>query len=223
MRPVPEGVNLEELASRWWMYPMKPLHITEPVFRNLRLEEYWMERKFDGWRAIAITGGTTQLWTRQKRKLRTPDNLVTALAKLNLPKGTVLDGEIWTPDKRGGWEQNPGMKCLLTLWDCVRIGTKDLSKEPVEVRRRALQELVEERQDCISVVEALDASVENLHMIQDEAAKVRFQKDFRSGFIHGVVLKRRGSVRRDHPRRSAEHPDWLKIVFEGMSGWEPQA
>lgn len=201
---------------------MKPLSITEEVFRNLRLEDYWMERKFDGWRVIAITGSTTQLWTRQKRRLRTPRNLEAALAALDLPRGTVLDGEIWAPDKRGGWEQNPGMECLLTFWDCVREGRKDLSKRPVEERRRALEGLVEGKHGDVAVVEALKATVENLHKIQDEAAAVRFQDEVRSGFIHGTVLKRRGSPRRDHPNRSTNHPDWLKLVFSGMSGWEPR-
>ena len=68
----------------------------------------------------------------------------------------------------------------------------------------------------------MEAGLENLAKVHAEAAKVHADEDFRSGFIHGVVLKRRGSIRRDHPNRSAEHPDWLKVVFDGMKGWEPR-
>jgi len=51
---------------------MKPVRITEDVFRNLELSNYSLERKYDGFRTLAIFGKKLQLWTRQKRVLKTP-------------------------------------------------------------------------------------------------------------------------------------------------------
>jgi ATP-dependent DNA ligase len=173
---------------------------------------------FDGWRAIVIVNRVPELWTREKHKIDMPINLATQLRQLDLPVGTVLDGEIWNPLKRGAWKHSNGIECKLTLWDAIRYGTKDISTQPIEERRKALYSLLKPECEHIKAVEVLPATKENCQMIFKEAAEIRTQA-VRSGFIHGVVLKKNGSPRRDHATRSTEHPDWLKIVFDGMSGW----
>jgi ATP-dependent DNA ligase len=210
------------LAMMSWQYPMKPLRITEDVFRNLKLSDYTMERKYDGWRAISITGGRTELWTRQKRRLKTPPSLLEALSRYGIPNETVLDGEIWSLVKRGGWEQADDGNCVVTFWDCTRLNGKSLSASPIEERKDALRSLLGDGCDRVRIVDAMEATLENLQMVQEEAARIRLDRDARSGFIHGVVLKQKGSPRRDHPNRSVKHPDWLKVVFPGMEGWEPR-
>jgi ATP-dependent DNA ligase len=205
----------------WWKYPMKPVRVPESVLAAWDMSKYVMERKYDGHRAILIVHGRPVLWTRERRRIDVPREMEERLAVLRLPQGTVLDGEIWHPTKRGGWKQTEGAECRLTFWDCVKSGTKNMSNSPLEERRDALLSLIGDSEG-VSVVESLQASAGVLDRIRREAAEARETACLRSGFVHGVVLKRIGSPRRDHATRSAEHPDWLKIVFKGMSGWAPR-
>jgi ATP-dependent DNA ligase len=177
---------------------------------------------FDGHRAIVIADSNTQLWTREKRRIDLPDNLAQQLRELNLPRGTVLDGEIWNPAKRGGWKQTRDASCRLTLWDAIQTGTTNLSQQPIEKRREALHALMRPECPHIRAVEVQEATLENCQLAYLQATQMRESMESRSGFIHGVVLKRNGSPRRDHACRSTEHPDWLKIVFDGLSGWAPR-
>jgi ATP-dependent DNA ligase len=206
----------------YWQYPMKPVRITEDVFRNLKLSGYSLERKYDGFRVLATFGKKPQLWTRQKRVLKTPPSLLDELRSMKLPAGTVLDGEIWSLKKRGGWETTDDTACCVTFWDCMHNGTSILAGAPLEERQAALRSLLGDGCDRVRVVDSVEATLENLRTVQDEAVRIRSERDARSGFIHGIVLKRRGSPRRDHPTRSVKHPDWLKVVFPGMEGWEPR-
>lgn len=184
-----------------------------------------MEKKYDGFRVVPRTDPySTRLWTREKQPIDATDNLLPQLAALNLKPGTVLDGEIWTPTKRGSWRHDKTVQCLITLWDVIRDGSKDLSKTPLEERRHILQNLVEGT-DCpdITVVESVDLTKENYESIKEEANAFRDKTGSRSGFIHGVVIKRKKSPRRDHATRSTEHPDWLKIVFPNMDSGSIQS
>ena len=207
------------ITQQWWCFPFKPVRVDKNIFERINTSNYTMESKFDGYRAIVIVNRVPELWTREKNRISTPDNLVTQLRQLNLPEGTILDGEIWNPLKRGGWKHSNGVECKLTLWDTIRYGMSDISAHPIEERRKALYSLMKPECEHIQAVEVLPASKENYQKILKEAAEVRADTAIRSGFIHGVVLKRNGSPRRDHATRSTEHPDWLKLVFANMSGW----
>jgi ATP-dependent DNA ligase len=173
-----------------------------------------MEKKYDGFRAILIVDQTQELWTREHRKIEVPDNLRTQLLELNLPKGTVLDGEIWTPTKRGSWRHNRTVQCHLTFWDVIRSGTQDMSRDPLEKRFEELIKLVAGRVPEISTVERFQASLDGYRRIVEEAKAFKASTRSRSGFIHGAVLKRRNSPRRDHSTRCIEHSDWMKLVVE---------
>ncbi len=142
-----------------------------------------------------------------------PDNLRQQIADLNLPAGTVLDGEIWTPTKRGSWRHDKTVVCNLTFWDVVRAGSQDMSQEKLEKRHARLVELLGDGTANISAVEQYAATPENLEEAMRVAKAHRDTTDSKSGFIHGVVLKKLGSTRHDHPTRSTEHSDWLKVCF----------
>ena len=200
---------------------MKPVLVGEDVLRAIDLSDYRMEKKYDGIRVLVVVADQVSLWTRHKRKYRTPESILEELRRMNLPHGTVLDGELWEREKRGGWEEGDSETCQIALWDCVSLRRKDLSDQPIERRRVALRNLVDGKSDRIWTVEDEDPSIGRIMEINEEALKDREFPGTRSGSIHGVVLKRKGSPRRDRPNRSAPHPDWLKVVFEGMKGWEP--
>lgn len=202
---------------------MKPVMINEAVFKGLDQSNYTMEPKMDGWRIIAIAGSNkVYTFTRQRSPLKVPVSIQSELDSLNLPAGTVLDGEIWSPMKRGGWDNLKPGECKLTFWDVIRDGTKDISNQPIEIRRQTLTDLLSNMLDNIEQAAVHAVSAENLQMLEKQAREIRDDKALRSGFIHGVVLKRNGSPRRDHACRSIEHPDWLKIVYQGLSGWAPR-
>lgn len=192
---------------------MKPVRITDDVFRGLELSNYLLEPKLDGWRSISLTNGKTELWTRQKRRLKTPPNLLEAISRYDIPRGTILDGEIWSQYKRGGWEQIDDGECMITFWDCIRVGGKNLASAPLFERRKILRSLLGGGCDRVRIINTMDATWENLSTIRKEAVQIRNEGGARSGSIHGIVLKRKDSPRRDHPNRSVAHPDWLKIVF----------
>lgn len=200
---------------------MKPTLIPEEAVAALSLDDYIIEPKFDGWRAIVTVNGKVKLWTREKRPITIPEKLRESLEALNLKQGTVLDGEIWNPSKRGGWLDPEGDGCQLTLWDCIQNGNNALGKVVLEDRRSILEEVVKSDSELISLVEMEEASLKNLLAIKVRAEEAR-KNGARSGFIHGAVLKRKGSIRRDHPKKSAEDSSWMKVVFQGMKGWEPR-
>jgi len=171
---------------------------------------------FDGWRALLIIGSTATLWTREKTRIEMPDNLREQIESLRLPEGTVLDGEIWNPTKRGSWRHNKSVKCMLTFWDAIKAGRKDVSGLPLEQRRAEMETVLGAGTDDVKTVQWLPATKEAYAEVRREAESFREQAQSRSGFIHGAVLKRRGSPRRDNVVRCVEHADWLKLVLDGM-------
>jgi ATP-dependent DNA ligase len=201
-------------ALQLWKYPFKPVRATWAVFKTLPLQNYFLEKKYDGFRAIVQVNSGASLWTRDKVQIAMPNNLNEQLQSLSLPDGTVLDGEIWNMSKRGSWRHNPKEICALTLWDAIRVGHRDLSNEPIETRRQQLEQLLSNKTTPdIQATEILPADEKTARAADEEAHSFREGAKAKSGFIHGVVLKRRGSPRRDNAVRCVEHADWLKIVF----------
>ena len=200
---------------------MKPVRINSRSMSSHALAKYVMEKKYDGHRAILIVdGGAKKLFTRQKAPILIPPELTAQLASVEMKEGTVLDGEIWNPLKRGGWTSEGREPSVLTFWDCMREGMEDMSARPLEERRAALLRQVGPGNDGVRVVQQEPASEARAHEIYEESSAMRKEAQSRSGFVHGVVLKLKSSPRRDHATRSKEHPDWLKVVFDDMHGWQ---
>jgi ATP-dependent DNA ligase len=122
---------------------------------------------------------------------------------------------IWA--KRGSWRHNPKEICALTLWDAIRVGKCDISNESLEIRRENLESILSKAETPNIQTTAILNPVESIaREIEQQALTFRNNAQSRSGFVHGVVLKRRGSPRRDNAVRCREHADWIKIVFSGM-------
>lgn len=198
----------------FWTFPMKPVRVNDSLVDSLSLEDYTMEKKYDGHRAMLASGsGGCRIFTRQKVEMIVPKNLEGQLAGLKLPDGCLLDGEIWTPTKRGSWVHGRSVVCSLTIWDIVALEGRSIGPLPIEERRELLRRLIGAGTEDIRTVEWEAVSKDRIEQIRKEAVEHRDATATRSGFIHGVVIKRNGSPRRDHPKRSAEHVDWMKIVF----------
>jgi ATP-dependent DNA ligase len=202
-------------SHTWLAYPFKPIKINNDVFSGLNKSEYMLENKFDGFRLTMIVGQDRIFtFTRQKNVLELPKNLYEEASRLRMPVGTILDGEIWSPLKRGGWGTLPEGMCKISFWDVIRNGMKNVCNQAIEVRREILKTLIPERPlGNISQASVFDATPDVVQRLEKQARDARLELSLHSGFIHGVVLKKNGSVRHDHPCRSVEHPDWLKIVF----------
>lgn len=66
----------------------------------------YTQPKLDGHRCIAmVEGGTVRLWTRTRKPITGVPHINRALEALNLPDGTVLDGELYNHDYRDKFEQ----------------------------------------------------------------------------------------------------------------------
>lgn len=207
----------------WFGYPMKPVRVTERILKQVS-DRYDMERKYDGHRAVVtVSDDRVAFWTREKRPMSVPRAVLEAVAEMGMPPGTVLDGEIWSSTKRGGWSSSGEDPCKVVFWDAVRVGHRSLSEDPIEARRTELARLVGGGSALVSVVSVMDATPEVLEAVREEAETARKARNARSGYIHGVVLKRKGSPRRDRSTRCAEHADWMKILLPGMEGWEPSS
>lgn len=202
--------------ENWWMYPFKPVLISENIMRKLDLSNYFIEEKFDGHRAIISVENKVKVYTRLRANLEVPKKLIETIEKMDLPKGSIFDGEIWSPDKRGGWKNLK--ECKITLWDIMHDGKRSTGKIPIESRIELLKNLIVQS-DSVNIVKTEQASIARYEEIKEKSKSI---KNWRSGFIHGVVLKRRSSMRHDHPSANKENPDWLKILFKGMKGWEPK-
>ncbi len=198
---------------------MKPVRIAMDAVRSLRLEDYVLEKKYDGHRVLLVcSGGRKELFTRLKVPIRVPDELGEQVKSMDLEDGTVLDGELWNPEKRGGWGTGKEPS-VISFWDCISAGRRNMSTAGLEERRAALEEALRDRPKLVRVVESEPATDARVREVFVESSTVRREAASRSGFVHGVVLKRRGSPRRDHPRSTKESSDWMKVVFDGMSGW----
>jgi ATP-dependent DNA ligase len=198
-----------------WIYPQKPVRISESFLSKINPDNYVLESKYDGFRALLTKeNGIIRMFTRNRNEMIIPENLISQINSMDLPDGVMLDGEVWTPSKRGSWVHDKSVECSLTFWDIMAYDGKLLIKETLEERQNILQSIIEPgHHPDVKYIQSEHVSVERIREIREEAVQHKTESKSRSGFIHGVVLKRKGSVRRDHVKRSVEHPDWLKIVF----------
>lgn len=193
-------------------YPMKPIRVDDQAFRRLDLSNYTMEPKYDGFRLLLVVNNGIKLFTRHKTSLQIPHNVREELLGLKLPEGTILDGEIWNDNKRGAWTHDQNSECTLSFWDIMMVKYKDLSNMSIEDRRNHLKTLIPSGSN-IKRVPVYPASLDLYLGIKDDAIAHKMINKSKSGYIHGVVLKKGGSPRRDHVLRSKEHADWLKVVL----------
>jgi bifunctional non-homologous end joining protein LigD len=127
------------------------MHATQ-VARPFHTKGWVFEEKYDGWRMLAVKeAGVVRLISRNGRDhTRRFTDLVAALTKLR-PKTFTLDGEVAVFDgeliSRFEWLRhlNHGDLAtppLLMVFDLLQLGEEDYRKEPLKVRRKALEKLL---------------------------------------------------------------------------------
>ena len=127
------------------------MHPTQ-VARPFHTPGWIYEEKVDGWRMLAVKeAGVVRLISRNGRDhTRRFTHLVAALAKLR-PATVTLDGEVAVFDaelvSRFEWLRHINHGDLATppmlmAFDLLQLGDRDYRKEPLKVRRRALEKLL---------------------------------------------------------------------------------
>ncbi len=187
--------------------------LAKPVKRLPPGDDWSMEEKFDGWRALAGVLDRVGLWTRACNPIVQVPYIAQALLDL-MPAGTILDGELvdlsgdteWNRTEsilsktRGGYTHKPTVSdppLTYVLFDVLNAAGLDVRRLPWSERRALLEELCagfEGRSDLplmlIPTHEPTDAALSSIMDL---------------GF-EGVVCKRKSSAYL--PGRSRA---WVKI------------
>jgi DNA ligase 1 len=175
-------------------------------------DSYICELKLDGIRLIlSNVGGQLQCWTRHGTPCldRFPE-----LATLDLPPGTIIDGELIVVDEKGHPDFEAVMKRFQTtnprkaqalvdsypveycVFDLLRLRGEDLTQLPLMERKTLLEEHIGE-QDHLALVRWLPG----------EQGKAFFDLIREQG-LEGIVLKRKESTYQIGKRSH----DWLKVI-----------
>jgi len=176
--------------------------------------DWWMEAKYDGWRALAGVLDRVVMWTRSGNLITQVPYITEAILQ-RFPAGTILDGEIvdlrsrrqWNRTEsilsktRGGYQHKPTPEdppLTYVLFDVLQAGERDVRHLPLSERRALLEEMcagINERDDLpLMLIHTHEPTDEGLGAIMD------------LGF-EGVVCKREGSTYRCGDRGSS----WVKI------------
>jgi len=163
------------------------------------------EIKFDGYRALALRGGSeTRVLSRNEKDLgkKFPE-VKDSIAALDV-QDAIIDGEIVALDEKGrssfqalqgfdmGQERPP---ILFYAFDLLRLNDKDLQSLPIEERKAKLQELLKNPPGVIRYSVSFKRDIEEL---LDRSRKLG---------LEGLIGKRSGSRYEAGKRTGA----WVKI------------
>ena len=161
----------------------------------------WLyEIKFDGYRAVAVKAGRVNLFSRRHKSFNSQyPYLVEALVEL--PEGTVVDGEVVALDESG----RPNFNLLQSfrseisrihyfIFDLLVCNDRDLTTLPLTERRGLMQSLLKLRSPRVRIAEQFEATA------KDMLGAVRHQG------LEGVIGKRKDSLYEAGKRSGA----WVK-------------
>src|SRR6516225_8373463 len=153
-----------------------------PVPKLLDGPGWLYEVKLDGYRAIAVKSGRVNLFSRRHKSFNSQyPHLVEALVEL--PEGTVVDGEVVALDESG----RPSFNLLV-------CNDRDLTSLPLGERRGLMKSLLRLRSPRIRIAEQFEVSA------NDMLAAVRQQQ------LEGAIGKRKDSSYEAGKRTGA----WVK-------------
>lgn len=170
-----------------------------------KAERDWLfELKYDGFRALYCrTPAGSALRSRNDQDLGV--RFPTVLRSLDRVRGDdfILDGEIVALDSNGVprfqlLQQGGGGRLVFVAFDLPRLDGKDLSSEPIETRREALESLLRKPPAGVTLSELIDVDV-------NDALKAAASAGY-----EGLVGKKRKSAW--STRRSKE---WIKLKAQG--------
>lgn len=209
-----QDINIEQKSKPYPYFLASPIENPEEMFNNW--EEWCVEWKWDGIRSQIIKrDGEVFLWSRGEELINESFPEVLAQA-MNLPDGTVIDGEL-LPFKNG---KVLSFSELQTRLNRKKISKKDLEKTPVsimaydilewegvDVRDRPLRE----RRKILESLNVFPKS-ELVHLDDIHQAK-QLRLESRERGVEGFMLKRWDSVYQTGRRRG----DWWKWKIDPLT------
>ena len=161
--------------------------------------EWAYELKLDGYRALGLkSAGAVRLYSRNVKDFSGRFPSVTRALDA-LPDETLIDGEVVAVDESGRPSfsslQNFDRAPVFYAFDLPTLAGEDLSRRPLDDRRKALRKLMRQLRDPIRFSETFETSA------ADMLAVVREQG------LEGVVAKRRDSLYEPGKRSGA----WVKL------------
>jgi len=160
------------------------------------------EVKWDGYRAIAVKDGArAELFSRNHKDFtKTYPSIAAAVARMSV-KSTVLDGEVVAIDGAGrpsfqALHHSDAHTLVYYVFDLLHIDGRDLTREPLAVRRAALAEIT--------------LSPPLLRSDPLPGTPAQIEEAVRALGLEGLVAKRVDS-RYEPGRRSRA---WIKVKFQ---------
>lgn len=168
---------------------------------ELHMEDWFLERKYDGTRIILERfGDAAALYTRRHvERSKTLPNIVRESAE-HVPNATILDGEAAFTNEEGFTTfrpihtTDPGLKPVLYIFDILLAEGENVERIPLRKRKELLEGLVEETE----------------HIKLSPVYTDRFQERLEEFVEHdeeGAMIKRRNS----QYLRNTRSPHWQKI------------
>ncbi len=208
-----QDVTIEKKSKPYPYFLASPVENADEMFADWK--EWCVEWKWDGIRSQVIKrDGEVFLWSRGEELINESFPEVLAQA-MNLPDGTVIDGEL-LPYKEG---KVLTFAELQTRLNRKKISKKDLEKTPISIMAYDILEwggvdirsrpLVERRK----ILESLNVfPLSEIVLLKDinEAKKIRLQSRERG--VEGFMLKRWESLYQSGRRRG----DWWKWKIEPL-------
>jgi len=172
---------------------------------SMPVGDWIYEIKFDGYRALALRGGSeTRILSRNQKDLGTKfPEVKDSIAALDV-QGVIIDGEIVALDEKGrssfqllqsfdmGQEKPP---ILFYAFDLLRLNGKNLQNLPIEERKSKLEELLKKPPGVIRYSASFTKDIPDL---LDRAHKLG---------LEGLIGKRAGSKYEAGKRTGA----WIKV------------
>jgi bifunctional non-homologous end joining protein LigD len=175
--------------------------LPSPAMRPPSGDGWLHEIKHDGFRIMARRDGAgVRLFTRKGNDFAARFPLAAAAVAALPAHSFLLDGEAIVTDDSGVAvfdlirRQRHGGSAVLCTFDLIELEGEDLSREPIEYRKRKLAILVRNPRPGIVLNEHYEGDGE---IVFKHACKLGCE---------GIVSKRLGS-----PYRSGRSPHWLKI------------
>ena len=178
------------------------------LVESLPSGDWIYEIKFDGYRALALRGGSeTRILSRNEKDLgRKFTEVRDSVSALDV-QDAIIDGEIVALDEKGcssfqllqafemGQEKPP---VVFYAFDLLQLNGKDLRNLPIEERKAKLEEILKKPPRVVRYSESFEHDVEELVSLARELG------------LEGLVAKRRGS-QYQAGRRSGV---WLKFKLQ---------
>jgi bifunctional non-homologous end joining protein LigD len=186
------------VAGMAFIEPCLPSPAREPPSGS----DWLHEIKWDGFRIqVSRDGADARLFTRRGHDWTERFPAIVSAARALRARSFLMDGEAVCCDATGVpifdmlRRRRNDAQVFLYAFDLIQLAGRDLRREPIEMRKAALANLIRDAAPGLQLSEHLD----------EHDGAIVFKHVCKLG-LEGLVAKRRGS-----PYVSGRSPDWIKV------------